>query len=639
MIRATAAAASIAALVRTPGILLLIDLLLAAIGDAMLLIVLNFSAFDNALAVFVVTLLAAIPALLAVRAHLQVWQHVALSDLLGIVIAAGMVATTAAIYSLIAFNPRAAAAVFVGTAVMMTCAWSAPRLLFRLWCERRDYLARTATADGEPVLLYGSGRRAEQFIRTNAETKRYQILGFLHEDRRLLGRRIRGVPAQGPLDRLGEALGRLRLRGYAPQRLIVTEDGERPDELAAALEAAAVAGLRLARLPSILGLVERGSGDVLRPVSIEDILHRDPVRLDSAAVDDALRGRTVLVTGAGGSIGSELVRQIAGFAPARIVLVEFGEYNLYAIDAEFERAFPRVPRVMALCDIRDRDALARIFAAERPQIVLHAAALKHVPMLESHPDQAVLTNIQGTRNVAELAQAHGVAIMTLISTDKAVNPTSVMGCTKRWAEMLCQALDAERGDNTTRFVCVRFGNVLDSAGSVVPLFRKQIAEGGPITVTHAEVTRYFMTIPEACELILAATATTLADQPRDGAVYVLDMGEPVSIMALAERMIQLHGLRPHADIAIRVTGLRPGEKLYEELAHDAEALTPAPFPKASLARPRAPALATLLADSDAICAAARIGDDAAIRAALQAQVPEYEAPEPDLPPALARIGA
>ncbi|MFS0738523.1 nucleoside-diphosphate sugar epimerase/dehydratase [Sphingomonas sp. 1P06PA] len=535
-------------------------------------------------------------------------------------------ASVAGIFALTRFSPYTGLAVFVGTGMMMTCAWSAPRLLFRLWIERRNYRARAAAGLGEPVLLYGSGRRAEQFIRTNAETQRYAILGFLHEDARLRGRRIRGVLSKGSLANLDSVLAGFRMTGIAPQRLIVTEDGERPDELAAALEAAAVCGLRLARLPSILGLVERGAGDVLRPVSIEDILHRDPIRLDAGAVSAAIGGRTVLVTGAGGSIGSELVRQIAGCSPARIVLLESCEFNLYAIDAEFDRAFPRVQRKMALCDVRDRAALARVFACERPDIVLHAAALKHVPMLEGHPSEAVLTNIQGTRNVAELSRSHGVEIMTLVSTDKAVNPTSVMGCTKRWAEMLCQALDADCGGGPTRFVCVRFGNVLDSAGSVVPLFRKQIAEGGPLTVTHPDVTRYFMTIPEACELILFATTNTLAQQPEDGAVYVLDMGEPVSIVSLAERMIQLHGLRPNVDIAIQITGLRPGEKLYEELAHSAEALKPAGFPKASLARPRAPALDLLIDATDAICAAARAGDTDAVLASLTMMVPEYAGP-------------
>lgn len=610
------------------GAILSIDLLLAGIALLLLQLVLfNFKQYDLVLLLTAVTMAIAAPALYLVQAHSQIWQRVSMPDLLALLAASAATAALIAIFSLTIYPAWVAIRVFLGTGVMLTAAWSGPRLLYRLWGEWRDAQVPGRFEEAEPVILYGSGSRADQFIRVNAMTKRYHILGFFHEDPRFTGRRIRGIAAHGSLDNISEFLAAIRARGYHPKRLIVTEDGETPDELAAALDCAAVNGLRLARLPSMLGLLESAGGEMLRSVSIEDILHRDQVRLNHSSVGEAIAGAIVMVTGAGGSIGSELVRQIAGFAPAKIILAEFSEFNLYQIDGELARAFPRIPRVTALCDVRDIDALRRVFVAHRPNIVLHAAALKHVPMLESHPDQAVLTNILGTLNVARLAREHDVEVMTLVSTDKAVNPTNVMGCTKRWAEIICQAFDAEREANgsRTRFVCVRFGNVLDSAGSVVPLFRKQIAEGGPVTVTHSAVTRYFMTIPEACELILAATGATREFERRHSQVYVLDMGEPIRIFSLAERMIQLHGLRPHEDIKIAITGLRKGEKLFEELAHDEEDLSPAPFPKANLARSRAPAWPLVAKAIEGLLAAARQGDHADIVANLRSLAPEFVA--------------
>ncbi|WP_194492318.1 UDP-N-acetylglucosamine 4,6-dehydratase family protein, partial [Polymorphobacter multimanifer] len=358
---------------------------------------------------------------------------------------------------------------------------------------------------------------------------------------------------------------------------------------------------------------------------IEDILHRDQISIQGSRAPAYLHGKTVLVTGAGGSIGSELVRQIAVHKPDSIILVESCEFNLYQIDLQMSQRFPHVKRITALCDVRDRQLLAHIFDRHRPAIVLHAAALKHVPLMETHLDQAILTNILGTHNVATLAADYGAEIMTLVSTDKAVNPTSVMGCTKRWAEIICQSLDEarDRRASATRYACVRFGNVLDSAGSVVPLFRQQIAAGGPITITHRDITRYFMTIPEACELILVATAATAETAPPSSQVFVLDMGSPIRIVDLAIRMIQLHGLRPNEDIAIDYVGLRPGEKLYEELAHSEEDLVPAPFPKASLARARACSLEMLDTALARVLHAARHGSVSDMDDALRVLVPEY----------------
>lgn len=603
------------------------DLVLLALAQYSLLrIVLNWRSLEGVAITVALSTAIGFVALWRVGAHRHVWGRIALQDVVGLftagcVVALGSAAIVSGLVGLHAFTR-----VLVGGIFMYVCGWAAPRLLMRLWLEWYRMAGNERRTAVEPVLVYGSRRRAEQFIKVAAGDNKYRVVGFLHEDTGLAGKRLHGVDAMGSLSALGPILAQLGTKRQFVKRLIVAEDGERPDELAAALAAAAEHGLLLCRLPSLLSLVEPSRiGDIVKAVSIEDILHREQVLMKDPRVPLCLTDKTVLVTGAGGSIGSELVRQIAVHKPARIVLVENCEFNLYQIDMEMAQRFPHVRRVTALCDVRDHAAMAGIFARQRPQIVLHAAALKHVPLMEAHLDQAILTNITGTYNVATLARDHGAELVTLVSTDKAVNPSSVMGCTKRWAEIICQSLDEARvRDGTaTRFASVRFGNVLDSAGSVVPLFRQQISAGGPVTVTHRDVTRFFMTIPEACELILVATAATAQTRPEASPVYVLDMGEPVRIADLAERMIQLHGLRPHDDIAIEYVGLRPGEKLYEELAHAAEDLMPAPFPKASLARARTCSIEVLDDALARVVASARHGDAYDMTEALRTLVPEY----------------
>ncbi len=325
------------------------------------------------------------------------------------------------------------------------------------------------------------------------------------------------------------------------------------------------AGVPFKTLPNLEELI---NGEVsvsgLRAVAIEDILGRDPVSLDWDAIRAGLAGRRVLVTGAGGSIGSELCRQLARLQPSQLILAENSEFNLYRIDSELSRVLPDCKVSACLADVADKARMEQLFVDYKPDVVFHAAAYKHVPLLEHQVREAVRNNVRGTRTVADLAAAHGCFEFVLISTDKAVNPTSVMGTTKRLAEIYCQNLDQH---STTRFITVRFGNVLDSAGSVVPLFREQISSGGPVTVTHEEMERYFMTIPEACQLIMQASVIG-----QGGEIFVLNMGEPVKIRDLAEQMIRLSGKVPEQDIEIKFIGLRPGEKLYEELFHCDEAL-------------------------------------------------------------------
>ena len=371
----------------------------------------------------------------------------------------------------------------------------------------------------------------------------------------------------------------------------------------------------------------------LQPVVIEDLLDRAQLPLDREGMARLIQGRRVLVTGAGGTIGGELSRQVAALGPAELTLLDHGEFALYEIDLELRERHPEVRRRAVLADIRDEARIRRLVEEIRPELVFHAAALKHVPMVENDPLEGLLTNALGTRIVADAARAAGCRAMVFISTDKAVNPTSVMGASKRLAEMYCQALDmtarsAEPGG--MRCVTVRFGNVLGSTGSVVPLFRRQLERGGPLTVTHPDMRRYFMTVREAVGLVLQASvigAEDREDQPpelREGGIFVLDMGQPVIIVDLARRMIRLAGLRPEIDVEIRFTGLRPGEKLYEELFHGQEPPRPTRFEGLLVATPRTADPALVGRAIDEIAAACRGGNPRAALTQLGRLVPEFD---------------
>ena len=341
-----------------------------------------------------------------------------------------------------------------------------------------------------------------------------------------------------------------------------------------------------------------------------------------------IKGRTILITGAGGSIGGELSRQVANLKPSRVILFDNSEYNLYSINQELSDSFPNVSRRVILGDIRDRVLLTHTFSQERPELVFHAAALKHVPLAETNPCEAVSINVAGTRLVADTCAKFGVTAMVQISTDKAVNPTSVMGATKRLAESYCQALDSSNLREKPRYTTVRFGNVLGSNGSVVPLFQQQLAQGGPLTVTHPEITRYFMTVSEAVELVLQAT--TLAVAPRNSQsqqLYVLDMGEPIKILSLARQVIRLSGLRPDVDVKIDYIGLRPGEKLSEELFHEGEGLTPTIYESIRVADARPIDLPTMEESLNKLAEKAEAHEIQLTLELLQQLVPEYQREE------------
>ncbi len=393
---------------------------------------------------------------------------------------------------------------------------------------------------------------------------------FLDDDRRKWRRQVHGITVFGGTDELEAAARRFGIQG-----VIIAMSSAPARRILEITEAAQRLGLSTDIMPSVTELATgRVRASRIRPVEIEDLLGREPVNLDTDDIRALIKDKVVLVTGAGGSIGSELSRQIFTYSPSRLLLLERCEVQLYSIDMDLRRTGRANGNLVSLVgDICDGERLRELFERYRPQLVFHAAAHKHVPLMEHQPVEALKNNTFGTRQLAMVAQAHGVERFILVSTDKAINPTSVMGVSKRLAEIFLQSFQqANRGG--TRFMAVRFGNVLGSSGSVVPLFRRQIAEGGPVTVTHPEVVRYFMTIPEASGLVLQC-----ATQGLGGEIFVLDMGKPVKILDLARRMIQLSGFEPEKDIEITFIGLRPGEKLFEELRHVGEQYSPTHHPR------------------------------------------------------------
>ena len=520
-----------------------------------------------------------------------------------------------------------------------------PRLAYRLFKD--GDLNAVLERDNDPrvpVLVIGASDAADAFIRemTRSRLAGYRVVGIVDNKPGRIGRDIRGVRVWGDIASIPAVVERLAGKGRRPQRLILASHKLDSAAVGGLLKTATGLGMTLARLPEMTEFQQdtrgpvsfHGAGLDIRPVDMEDLLGRPQKVLDRAAVSALIGGKRVLVTGAGGTIGAELMRQIAALGPAQIALFDNGEYNLYLADLELAERHADLPRDSFLGDVRDEKRLDAVFQQVRPDIVFHAAALKHVPLAESNPVETILTNVIGTRNAANVCRRHGVEAMVLISTDKAVNPSSVMGATKRLAESYCQALSvagARAGAAGPRFATVRFGNVLGSTGSVVPLFQRQIAAGGPVTVTHEEVTRYFMTTREAVELVLQASALPETDSNGGGKIFVLDMGEPIRIQDLARQMIRLAGLRPDRDVEIVYTGLRAGEKLQEEIFHDKEELAPTAGDGILLAAPRVMEIDLLEPQIERLEASARKRDAEETLRLLKTLVPEYGA-TPAAPP-------
>ncbi len=509
-----------------------------------------------------------------------------------------------------------------------------PRLLYRVLKDRGfQHLLERGDTSRVPVLLVGTGDAAEVFIREMARDPHapYEVLGLVDDKGTRVGRQMRGVRVLGTLDDLEDMIESVTRRSRAPQRLVLTRSLPR-EAMERLLKLTEARGMTIARLPRLADL-QSGHGDhiQIRPIAVEDLLGRTQTKLDRSAMQALIEGRRVLVSGAGGTIGSELVRQVARQGPAELMLLDHAEHLLYAAELDLAENHPGLTRRAVLADVRDAESLHEILAEHRPELVFHAAALKHLPLVEANPLEGVLTNVIGTRNMADACRRAGLAGMVLVSTDKAINPTSVMGACKRLAECYCQALDidereraARQGGPVTRFVTVRFGNVLGSTGSVVPLFQRQLAAGGPLTVTDPRMTRYFMTVHEAVELILQASALGLGSTgDSTGKIYVLDMGPPVKIVDLARQMIRLAGLRPDKDVKIVFTGTRPGEKLAEELFHEGEAMTATGHPGLVLATPRPLNLELLSRGLEEMNALARARKRDQAVALLSHLVPEY----------------
>ena len=499
------------------------------------------------------------------------------------------------------------------TAILAFTGLAGVRAARRLQGERRDRRRRANGIHRKRALLIGAGQAGVLVAReiANRPDLGVDAVGFIDDDLRKTGTKIGGLTVLGTTAQLAEIAERKR----AKRVLITIANASGPEIRRITLQCKEL-GLETKIIPGIYEIV---GGQInlsrIRDVAIEDVLGREPVQLDEAEVESSIRGRRVLVTGAGGSIGSELCRQVARFNPAQLVLVERFENALFEIHRELTQGFPGLALSAEVADICDARRIERVFAKAKPQVVFHAAAHKHVPMMEHNPGEALKNNIGGTRMIARLADRYGTEQFVMVSTDKAVNPTSVMGATKRAAELVCQACAQH---SKTRFVTVRFGNVLGSNGSVIPIFKQQIAQGGPITVTHPDMQRYFMTIPEASQLVMQAGA-----MGQGGEVLILDMGQPVKIVDLAKDLISLSGLRPGEDIEIVFSGVRPGEKLFEELSTGAESADKTKHPKIFIGHVAAPAAAEIEAVVEQLLAIADDGEFAAIRTMLGKLVPEY----------------
>ncbi|MEQ1704506.1 MAG: nucleoside-diphosphate sugar epimerase/dehydratase [Rickettsiales bacterium] len=480
-----------------------------------------------------------------------------------------------------------------------------------------------------PVLLIGAGDAAEQFIRNSQRNHQsaYEVVGLIDDDTTKKGRTIHRVPIYGGSDIIPLIVKKLTRKGLKPQKLIVSDEDGSSKNMSQLLDIADSLGIPLARLPR-LSEFKQGIKEKLdiRPIAVEDLLGRSQHVLDREAMRKLVAGKSVLVTGAGGTIGGELTRQIASYEPEELVIMELSELHIYQIERELRAKFPNLPLVCVLGDVRAEEQVEKVFEKHSPELVFHAAAIKHVPIAEYNIEETILTNVFGTRNIAEACLRHQAQAMVMISTDKAVNPTNVMGASKRLAESFCQAMgQQEQAAKTTdtKFITVRFGNVLGSTGSVVPLFNEQLAGGGPITVTDPEMTRYFMTVREAVELVLQASVLGRDMQTKQEYIFVLDMGRPMKILDLALQMIKLAGFKPYTDIDIVFTGLRPGEKLYEELFHLSENIVETSHKGIFLASPRETDLKTLKKSFSSLYDACKLRDSASALDMLKKLVPEF----------------
>jgi FlaA1/EpsC-like NDP-sugar epimerase len=507
-----------------------------------------------------------------------VWRFASVNDLKRIVSA---VISATALATLILFMlqtgvviPRS---VLILNPILLVMMMGGSRFTYRAWKDHQLY--GMTLKQGHPVIVLGAGEAAVALVKDLARSTQWRVVGLVDDDKSMHGREVFGVKVLGSINQLEKICKRLSV-----DYVIVAMPSAHHQKRRQAIELANQLGLEVLTVPAIDDLMSgKVSVSQIRKVDVEDLLGRDPVKLDNSGLQKLIDGNAVLVSGAGGSIGSELCRQIVKFNPRVMICLDISEFSLYQLEQELSAQQLPVSLIYKTCDVKNKVRVDDLLAQYQPSVVFHAAAYKHVPMMENgNVWEALSNNVIGTQTLAQACKEAGVAKFVLISTDKAVNPTNVMGASKRLAEMVCQGLQdklSER-DAGTRFVIVRFGNVLGSSGSVIPKFREQIAKGGPVTITHPEITRYFMSIPEAAQLVMQAGL-----MGKGGEIFVLDMGEPVKIASLAADMIRLSGLQPD-EIKIEYVGLRPGEKLYEELLADDEHTMPTPHEKLRIAQAR-----------------------------------------------------
>lgn len=603
--------------------LLALDIALLPLGT-LLAYVVRFEGFDlpgehrpGAELYLIASVLIKLTVLYSFGLYRRLWRFASISELESILIAVAISSGLCAVLgvwvlpSLGLIPTRIPLSVLALDALLTAGIVALPRVLVRAFRWHQEH---EGADEKRQVLIAGAGAAGVMLLRQlqNQRSLGLEPVGFVDDDGTKQNHDLAGLPVLGKL----ADITRICIDNKISEVLIAmpTASGQVLREL---VKSTSAAGITVRTLPGISDILSgRFDPFALRAVEIQDLLRREPVKIDLRQLQGLATGRTVLVTGAGGSIGSELCRQLCGLEPERLVLLGHGENSIFGIQQELHRHFPHLPVHAIIADVKNAEQLSRVFERFSPSTVFHAAAHKHVPLMEENLAEAVLNNVLGTRNVVEAAAEAGVEHLVLISTDKAVRPTSVMGATKRIAEQLLQAVAEEKGLN---FVAVRFGNVLGSRGSVVPTFLKQIADGGPITVTHPEMRRYFMTIPESVQLVLQAGA-----MGRGGEVFVLDMGEPVKIADLAADLIRLSGKEVGKDIEIRFSGTRPGEKLYEELFFDAEHASPTEHPKVLMARNATLPVGVSTVVNDLIQAAHEGWPSDELRMLLRRLVPDYE---------------
>lgn len=507
------------------------------------------------------------------KLYRSLWRYAGIYELVSVFLASAI--TNGAMFAYIAFVDRLAPrSIFVITGMIDVFFIGGSRLVYRLY--RRLVLGRVIKVDNlKRVAIFGAGDAGAMIakeIELHPEM-RYKLVAFLDDSDDKKGRKVNGIPVLGGIEDIEDVVDSKNI-----DEIIIAIPSAKPAIINNIYERCSKTDCKVKILPSMSQLInETISLQKIKDVDIEDLLGREPIMANLEEIAQYLGGKVVLVTGGGGSIGSELCRQIASYEPRKLLMLDNYENNLYDILNELTKKYPELDLVPIIANVREMNRLDEIFAEYKPNIVFHAAAHKHVPLMESHPEEAIKNNVFGTWNVAHCADKHQAERFVLISTDKAVNPTNVMGATKRIAEMIIQSLNEK---SKTEFVAVRFGNVLGSNGSVIPLFKKQIEQGGPVTVTHPDITRFFMTIPEAVQLVIQA-----GSMAQGGEIFVLDMGQPVKIMDLARNLIRLSGFEPNEDIDIEITGLRPGEKLYEELLMNEEGLKATKHNKIFVAKP------------------------------------------------------